>query len=235
MDKQKKCQITKDLLPLYADKMCSQGSSDFVEEHLKECEDCRNELEDYRYNTGLPEPGEDEKDVFLDFSKKMKKHNFVRVVVAVVIVIAMLSALAAAILIPEFTVEYNDGLLTAKIPEDGGIDVYVNLENYDRVESWSVENADGGLDIYLTVIQTPLTKILKDNDKSDNFWRASSWVCASYQHGGSTTEFFSEKAMIRNIYYVEIDPDDVLYMTDGISFENYETHLIWTGPEQPGE
>ena len=30
----------------------------------------------------------------------------------------------------------------------------------------------------LTVIQTPLTKILKDKDKTDNFWRASSWLCA---------------------------------------------------------
>lgn|GEM_PF-2081193 len=87
----------------------------------------------------------------------------------------------------------------------------------------------------LTVIQTPLTKILKDKDKTDNFWRASSWLCASYQHAGGTTEFFSEKAMIRNIYYVEIDPEDVLYMTDGISFDGYETHLIYSGPEIPGE
>lgn len=87
----------------------------------------------------------------------------------------------------------------------------------------------------LTVIQTPLTKILKDKDKTDIFWRASSWLCASYQHAGGTTEFFSEKAMIRNIYYVEIDPEDVLYMTDGISFDGYETHLIYSGPEIPGK
>ncbi len=233
MDKQKRCDITKDLLPLYADELCSQSTRGFVEEHLAECEDCREELEAYRYNTGLPEPIE--KDVFIGFSKKMKKRNLKKIIISVVFVVAVLLSASAAILIPEFTVEFTDGLLTPKIPEDGGIDVYVNLENYDRVESWSVEREDGGLDIYLTVIQTPLTKILKDEDKSDNFWRASSWVCASYQHGGRTTEFFSEKAMIRNIYYVEIDPDDVLYMTDGISFENYETHLIWEGPEQPGE
>ena len=233
MDKQKKCELTKDLLPLYADEICSESTKAFVEEHLKECEDCRSELEAYRYNTGLPEQGE--KNAFLDFSKKLKKRNLAKVIISVVIILAVISASAAVLLIPEFTVKYSDGLLTAKVPVDGGVDVYVNLENYDRVESWSIENPVGGLDIYLTVIQTPITKLLKDSDKSDNFWRASSWVCASYQHGGGVTEYFSEKAMIRNIYYVEIDPDDVLYMTDGISFENYKTHLIYTGPEQPGE
>lgn len=83
MDKQKKCEITKDLLPLYADEICSQSAREFVEEHLKECEDCRQELEDYRYNTGLPEPGEDERDVFVKFSKKLKKRNIIKVVVSV--------------------------------------------------------------------------------------------------------------------------------------------------------
>lgn len=40
-----------------------------------------------------------------------------------------------------------------------------------------------------------------------------------------------EKNKISNIYYLEMNPEDVLYMTDGISFEDYETHHIWSATE----
>lgn len=38
------CDIIKDLLPLYHDKICSEKSSQLVEEHLATCEECRSEL-----------------------------------------------------------------------------------------------------------------------------------------------------------------------------------------------
>lgn len=38
------CDIIKDLLPLYVDGACSKESAKLVEEHLKECPDCTNEL-----------------------------------------------------------------------------------------------------------------------------------------------------------------------------------------------
>lgn len=38
------CEIVKDLLPLYSDNVCSEQSRAAVEEHLKECEPCREEL-----------------------------------------------------------------------------------------------------------------------------------------------------------------------------------------------
>ena len=36
------CDVIRDLLPLYADRACSEKSRDMVEEHLQECQDCRN-------------------------------------------------------------------------------------------------------------------------------------------------------------------------------------------------
>jgi len=38
------CGIIRDLLPLYSDNVCSDESKSAVEEHLKECEKCRDEL-----------------------------------------------------------------------------------------------------------------------------------------------------------------------------------------------
>lgn len=37
----KDCELVQDLLPLYQDKVCSDSSAAFVEEHLKHCEKCR--------------------------------------------------------------------------------------------------------------------------------------------------------------------------------------------------
>ena len=41
----KECAIVKDLLPLYIEDMVSEETKIFINEHLKECEDCRNELD----------------------------------------------------------------------------------------------------------------------------------------------------------------------------------------------
>lgn len=42
------CNVIKDLLPLYIDECCSQESAELVEEHLKECADCRAAYENMR-------------------------------------------------------------------------------------------------------------------------------------------------------------------------------------------
>lgn len=39
------CDIIRDLLPLYHDKVCSEKSCQLVEEHLASCADCQSELD----------------------------------------------------------------------------------------------------------------------------------------------------------------------------------------------
>jgi len=41
----KECDIIKDLLPSYVDNICSAASKEWIEEHLKECEECREVAE----------------------------------------------------------------------------------------------------------------------------------------------------------------------------------------------
>lgn len=48
------CNIIKDLLPLYADGVCSKESCTLVEEHIKECSACRSELETMGNDIKLP-------------------------------------------------------------------------------------------------------------------------------------------------------------------------------------
>ena len=48
------CNVTKDLLPLYADKVLSEDSVALVEEHLSKCENCRAEAQSLQQDTVLP-------------------------------------------------------------------------------------------------------------------------------------------------------------------------------------
>ena len=39
-----KCEIIRDLIPLYLDKVCSEDSRKLVEEHLAECSECKKKI-----------------------------------------------------------------------------------------------------------------------------------------------------------------------------------------------
>lgn len=47
------CNIVRDLLPLYVEKMLSADSQAFVEEHLKDCPDCQAELESLKSDAAV--------------------------------------------------------------------------------------------------------------------------------------------------------------------------------------
>ena len=66
-----KCGIVKDLLPLYADDVCSIESKKFVTEHLAECEECCKELESYQLDVITGNAAE--KEAVKKFKKKTER------------------------------------------------------------------------------------------------------------------------------------------------------------------
>lgn len=68
------CEIIKDLIPSYVDGICSQSSSEAVEEHVAECAECRDSLEMLK-RTVIGGNKIDQSE--LDHMKKIKRH-FIR-------------------------------------------------------------------------------------------------------------------------------------------------------------
>ena len=67
-----KCDVVRDLLPLYADESCSKTSREDIEAHLAECKECSDYLKEIRsYHTEVPE--EDIPDCDPDFAVVMNK------------------------------------------------------------------------------------------------------------------------------------------------------------------
>ena len=49
-----KCEIIRDLIPLYLDKVCSEDSRKLVEEHLAECSECRKYMKELELYLHIP-------------------------------------------------------------------------------------------------------------------------------------------------------------------------------------
>lgn len=47
------CNIVKDLIPLYIDGCCSEESKKVVEEHIRDCDDCKSLLEDMKSSSDI--------------------------------------------------------------------------------------------------------------------------------------------------------------------------------------
>ena len=75
MNKNIPCEVIRDLFPSHIDGLTSPVTEELIEEHLKECEDCRKALAAMRSSSGTGEvPETDKKEI--DFLKKNKKKNF---------------------------------------------------------------------------------------------------------------------------------------------------------------
>ena len=69
------CEIIKDLLPLYADNVCSEKSAKTVEDHLSDCSECSEELRKIRECPVVPEVDEDFKKAVRSAGNRIKKRN----------------------------------------------------------------------------------------------------------------------------------------------------------------
>ncbi len=83
------CEVIKDLLPLYADNVCSEKSSGIVEEHLAECSECSEELRKIKECPVVPEVDEDMKKAVKNAGKRIKKGKKKTVIETIALVLIL--------------------------------------------------------------------------------------------------------------------------------------------------
>jgi hypothetical protein len=67
----KDCKIIQDLLPNYIDNLTTKESNDFIENHIKECEDCKKVLENMKKDLKIDDNKNEKK--IINFIKKYNK------------------------------------------------------------------------------------------------------------------------------------------------------------------
>lgn len=85
----KNCDITRDLIPLYLDGVCSESSKDFINEHISTCPQCKQIFDDVKTTDVNIKIDDDMTQAVKNTGKKIKKDKKKAVVKAVVIVLAM--------------------------------------------------------------------------------------------------------------------------------------------------
>lgn len=116
------CSIVRDLLPLYAEKLVSENTSEFVKEHLRSCPACRAELEQLREPVQVhaaPQPDMDAAPL-----KRLKKALLRKKVQTILCTAAVLLALMLSVIsfltAPEYFA-YSPELVTVTEEASGAV------------------------------------------------------------------------------------------------------------------
>ncbi len=92
-----KCEIIRDLIPLYLDKVCSEDSRKLVEEHLAECSECRKYMKELETELEAvkqkKEEDLDEKRLLQEGAERMKEIGKKSIVEKMIIVDTLLNFL----------------------------------------------------------------------------------------------------------------------------------------------
>lgn len=114
------CSIVRDLLPLYAEGMVSPETASFVEEHLKDCEHCRNEYE--RLKAPCAVPAQDDAAPLLMLQKKMAAKRLRTIVLTAVFAVALLVSAFAVLDAPVY-LPYTEELLAVEPVGENGLQI----------------------------------------------------------------------------------------------------------------
>ncbi len=123
------CNVIRDLLPLYAENMASADTVDWVEEHMKKCEACRNEYE----NMKEPQMVQEVKDV-VPLLKLRKKMRIKRIQTVALTVVIMLLVLVSTFAVLDAPIYITDSEEIATLTAQGSEGVLVTFD--ERVTNY---------------------------------------------------------------------------------------------------
>ena len=161
----KDCSIVQDLLPLYAEDMLREGTKEYVDGHLAQCEACRAELAALKAD--VPSAPVNAQPLRA-LKKQLQRKKLTAVLLAVTLALTLAAAGFAYLTAPqylpysetEWTVARADGAVTAEgLADLSGVEsISVNLLTpVSGTEVTSTQEPDSGKTVYfITAWRTPL-------------------------------------------------------------------------------
>lgn len=213
MDETMTCEVVQDLLPLYTDGACTQGSKQLVEEHVKGCERCRKQLGEMGAPIeGLlaePEPELSETEILLANALKKMRANSKRVVAV---------CLAILIAIPLFVLCSREltgqGLCLSNLEE------YQNVKN--TVTAWVEKGSAAAVDSMSPLwLYEDVSQIRSDHEIFSTFNKTTAYDGDCSQGKYTCLELLGE-----NFYF----PGEV-FLDDGTNYRRHLKELYDAGAE----
>ena len=117
------CNIIKDILPLYLDGVVSEDTKQMVEEHLKICDECRNETMTLKQDVVLPASKSvrlAETEVVKGLKRKLFRKKFLVSAISVILTIVILSGVYFYMALTKTCVPYDSGKVQIQV-ENGAL------------------------------------------------------------------------------------------------------------------
>lgn len=158
-------------------------------------------------------------------SKKMYLKNFL-IIFGILILLLIIYLLVFKYEIP---VKYNQNIIEVNIPEDQGLDIKINLSNYNQAKALLVQVDEDIYDLYINVTQTLATKVFDDTDKSNNLLRVGNSMIIDFQ-SNQLIGFLpngNNNESIKHIYYIDNLSNKIMTMNDNELMNYSNKTLIW--------
>lgn len=115
------CNVIQDIMPLYVDEIVSEDTKKLVEEHLKECEDCRKEMEKMRAKIILPNKkkiNQAEKELFQKLKCRLNNRRIAAAILGAILVCALLAGVYTILVLPKEPIPFDPQKMEVEIVGD---------------------------------------------------------------------------------------------------------------------
>lgn len=228
------CDVIKDLLPLYIDEVVSEDTKLLVEEHVAECDDCKEVLQHMADEVAIPvsKDSEQEEAAFLTkVQNTIRKKNTRTAIISALISTVVIVGVWCVMCLPTKVIPYEDGLIKFT-EQDGKVYAQFAGDNYDCAYMLSepIEILDDGTEKIVAVMyydQSLYSKyidpIIRPNKEVDVF-------CLNGGYGTTRNgkEVHVDEELVA-VYYSPVKIDSRTMVEDGKSWlENTDKmELIW--------
>lgn len=159
-----KCNIIKDILPLYTENLVSEDTRIFIEEHIEECRDCKRELENIQKSDKLTE------NISIVPLKKIKKKMLYKrlqsIILTAAIVFTFLISAFSFFTAPQY-MPYSEDIIEITENYDEDI-VILNIEGKYNYFSYSFINEETDIKIHSVDVWTTIWDSLFKRDENQH-------------------------------------------------------------------
>ena len=205
------CSVTRDLLPLYKEKMVETETAELIQEHLESCSDCRQKLEDLETDNVVPvkvtEP-------LKSLKKEIQRRRWYTAIIA-----------ALCVFVAVFTYFYHEGSMKLIPWEDGLIEIQgTEARSYDEVfgNDGTHTGSETPVEVFVIRVDSRLNGFQESSFEDDDGSRTL------ILEGWSSNQFNSSTKREYNEHVFSPVPDRLMYWGGG------EQKLLWGEPMNGG-
>lgn len=235
MKEKRNCRIIQDLLPTYIEKLTSQETNSYIEEHLKDCSECSKILINMKKNIKIENNKVDKTEINY-FKKYNKKINFLKLIILIIIIIFLIIIGRKALILITLSEKANKNINSdnyyARLSQYEGTTIFIteiykkeekqmNIQTYydsqnNEYYSKLIEYSDKNTTRLYTELNNEKTMMLDQNSALLSPMKVSE----SYSHYSETIWKLIKNTIFSSINKVKCNGRDCYY------FSRLETDML---------